>query len=449
MAMMVHKKSLSRRRFLHGAGAVLGLPLLDAMTPALAQRRASFTPRLGFVYVGNGIVHREWKPQGIGRDFALSPNLLPLEPLRDALTVVSGLDHAQAENFGDGTGDHPRSSAAWLTGVHAWDRTQPGVEVRLAKSADQLAADELSRTTRLRSLELSVDTATQSACDSGDCFYVNTISWRSETTPNLTENHPRVVFERLFGDGGSAPERAAAARRTGSILDSVRGEAASLAATLGHTDRTKLSEYLDSVREIEQRIENTEAGGGQDISLPPRPTSIPDSYDEHTRLMIDLMVLAWQTDTTRIGSMILAREVSNRTYPHIGVPDPHHPVSHHRNDPQLIEKKSKIDTYHVSLLGYMAQKMAAIPDGDGTLLDNSLLMYGGGMGDGNLHRHSDLPCAMLGSLGGRIRTGQHVACAPGTPMTNLLLTVLDKVGVHVDSIGDSTGRLAPDTISAV
>ncbi|HMB72771.1 MAG TPA: DUF1552 domain-containing protein, partial [Gammaproteobacteria bacterium] len=372
MATILRRKYLSRRMFLHGAGATLGLPLLDAMTPALAQRRdsAANTPRLGFIYVGNGIVHQEWKPSGIGREFELSRNLGPLAPLRDKLTVITGLDHAQAENFGDGTGDHPRSSAAWLTGVHAYDRTQPGVEVRLATSADQLAAEALSKTTRLRSLELSVDTATQSACDSGDCFYVNTISWRNETTPNLTENHPRVVFERLFGDGGSAQERAAQARRTGSILDSVRGEAASLAAALGHSDRTKLSEYLESVREIEQRIANTESTGGHGVVLPQRPTSIPDSYDEHTRLMMDLLVLAWQSDTTRIGSVLLAREVSSRAYPHIGVPDQHHPVSHHRNDPQLIEKKSKIDTYHVSLLGYMAQKMAAIPDGDGTLLDN-------------------------------------------------------------------------------
>ncbi len=448
MAAFGTRKHLSRRTFLHGAGVTLGVPLLDAMTPAFGQTAAPVL-RLGFVYVGNGIVHSEWKPTGAPRQFQLSRNLQPLEPLRDRLTVVTGLDHAQAENFGDGTGDHPRSSAAWLTGVHAWDRTRPGVEVVLAKSADQLAAEVLGKTTRLRSLELSVDTATQSACDSGDCFYVNTISWRNETTPNLTENHPRVVFERLFGDGGSAAERARRARKTGSILDSVRGEAARLASSVGHSDRTKLSEYLESVREIEQRIVTAEAGSRAPVALPERPTGIPESYDEHTRLMMDLLVLGFQTDSTRIGSMILAREVSNRTYPHIGVPDPHHPVSHHRNDPQLIEKKSKIDTYHVSLLGYLAQRMDEIDDVDGTLLDNSLLLYGGGMGDGNLHRHSDLPCAMLGRLGGRIRAGQLVACAPGTPMANLLLTVLDKVGMHVDAIGDSTGRLEPDTISAV
>jgi hypothetical protein len=443
------KKHLSRRSFLRGSGAALGLPLLDAMLPALAQNTAAAIPRLGFFYVGNGIVHSEWKPRGSGRDFEFSPNLRPLEPLREQLTILTGLDHAQAENFGDGTGDHPRSSAAWLTGVHAYDRTRPGVEVRLATSADQLAAEALGKTTRLRSLELSVDTATQSSCDSGDCFYVNTVSWRSETTPNLTENHPRVVFERLFGDGGSSTERIARMRKTGSILDSVREEAARLSAAVGHGDRGKLTEYLDSVREIEQRIANAESADLDAIALPQRPTGIPDSYDAHTRLMLDLLLLAFQTDSTRVASMILAREVSNRTYPQIGVPDPHHPVSHHRNDPKLIEQKSKIDTYHVSLLAYLADKMAATPDGEGSLLDNSLLLFGGGMGDGNLHRHSDLPCVLVGRLGGRIRSGQHVACDSGTPMTNLLLTLLDKIDVHVDAIGDSSGRLPPDSISAV
>jgi len=445
----ITKKSLPRRTFLRGAGASLALPLLDAMLPAFGADSAGFTPRLGFLYVGNGIVHRTWKPQATGRDFELSPVLRPLERLREQLTVVSGLDHREAENFGDGTGDHPRSSAAWLTGVHAYDRTQPGVEVRLATSADQLAADWLGRSTPLRSLELSVDTATQSSCDSGDCFYVNTVSWRNETTPNLTENHPRIVFERLFGDGGSNSERMERTRKTRSILDSVLAEAHRLSANVGQSDRTKIAEYLDSVREMEQRIQRIEAQHTSSIDLPDRPTGIPNNYDAHTRLMLDLQLLAFQTDSTRVFSIILAREVSNRTYPQIGVPEPHHPVSHHRDDPGLIEKKTKIDAYHVSLLGYLAEKMQATPDGDGSLLDQSLLVYGGGMGDGNLHRHSDLPCALLGRLGGQIRAGQHVAYPSGTPMTNLLLTILDKVGVEVDAIGDSTGRLTPDYLSDV
>jgi len=445
----VTRKSLPRRTFLRGAGAALALPMLDAMWPAFGADAPRAIPRLGFVYVGNGIVHRTFKPTGEGAGFELSPVLQPLSSLRSQLTVLSGLDHKQAENFGDGTGDHPRSSAAWLTGVHAWDRTRPGVEVKLATSADQLAAEVLGKTTPVSSLELAVDTATQSACDAGDCFYVNTVSWRNETTPNLTENHPRLVFERLFGDGGSSAERLARLRKTSSILDSVRAEAGRLAASMGQGDRAKLDEYLDSVREIEQRIQSAEASDEHSVALPDRPTGIPASFEEHTKLMLDLQLLAFQTDTTRVFSLILAREVSNRSYPQIGVPDQHHPVSHHRNDPGLIEKKTKIDAYHVSFLAYLAEKMQATPDGDGTLLDQSLLMYGGGMGDGNLHRHSDLPCVLLGKLGGKIKAGQHVAYPAGTPMTNWLLTMLDKVGVDVGAIGDSTGRLSPDYLSAV
>jgi hypothetical protein len=445
----ITKKALPRRTFLRGAGATLALPLLDAMLPAFAADAARAIPRLGFVYVGNGIVHRTFKPQGVGSSFELSPVLEPLASLRGHLNVISGLDHAEADNIGDGTGDHPRSSAAWLTGVHAFDRTQPGVEVKLATTADQLAADVLGRTTPVRSLELAVDTATQSACDSGDCFYVNTVSWRNETTPNLTENHPRVVFERLFGDGGSSTERLARTQKTGSILDSVRAEATRLAADVGHGDRAKLEEYLDSVREIEQRIQGAESSDEHSVALPERPTSIPTSFDDYTKLMLDLQLLAFQTDTTRVFSLILAREVSNRPYPHIGVPEQHHPVSHHRNDPVLIEKKTRIDAYHISLLGYLAEKMRATPDGEGSLLDQSLLIYGGGMGDGNLHRHYDLPCVLLGKLGGTIRTGQHLVYPSGTPMTNLLLTVLDKVGVPIESLGDSTGRLAPDSLSEI
>jgi hypothetical protein len=445
----VTRKALPRRTFLRGMGATLALPLLDAMTPAFGADRAPWTPRLGFVYVGNGIVHKTYKPVGTGTAFELSPVLKPLEPLREHLTVISGLDHAQANNFGDGTGDHPRSSAAWLTGVHAYDRTQPGVEVKLATTADQLAADVLGAQTPVRSLELAVDTATQSACDSGDCFYVNTVSWRNETTPNLTENHPRVVFERLFGDGGSATERLARTRKTASLLDSVRAEAHRLAARVGASDRSKLSEYLDAVREIEQRIGAAEAETHADLQLPERPLGIPASFDDYTKLMLDLQLLAFRTDTTRVFSMILAREVSNRPYPHIGVPDQHHAASHHRNDAGLIEKKTRIDAYHASLLGYLADKMRTTADGDGSLLDESLLLYGGGMGDGNLHQHTDLPCVLLGKLGGTVRAGQHIAYPSGTPMTNLLLTVLDKVGVAVDAIGDSTGRLAPDYLTAV
>jgi len=444
----VTKKSLPRRTFLQGIGTSLALPALDAMLPAFAADAPASVPRMSFVYTGNGIVHENWVPTTTGRDFALTPNLQPLANVRDYVNVLSGLAHLEADTKGDGTGDHPRSSAAWLTGVHAYDRTQPGAEVRLAESADQIAADFIGRDTPLKSIELSIDAPLQGSCDAGDCFYVNTVSWRNESTPNLAELHPRVVFERLFGDGGSSADRLARARVTGSLLDSVMAEANRLAGKLGAGDSRKLDEYLDAVREIEHRIQSAEARGAQDISLPERPTSIPESYEEHARIMFDLQVLAFQADMTRVSSIIMARELSGLSYPNIGVPDAHHNVSHHRDDPELIDKKSRIDTYHVQLFAEYCEKLANTPDGDGSLLDHSVLLYGGGMGDGNLHRHTNLPCLTVGRLGGTLRTGQHIACPDPTPMTNLLLTLLDKVGVQLDAFGDSTGPLTPDLISA-
>ncbi len=445
--MFVTKTALARRTFLRGVGTTLALPFLDAMVPALSAKAGKPVPRLGFVYVSNGVIQEQWNPATVGAGFELTPILKPLEPVREYINVISGLAHLQADTFGDGTGDHPRASAAWLTGVHAYDRTQPGVEVRLATSADQFAARHIGKGTPVPSLELNLDNPTQGACDSGDCFYVNTVSWRNETTPNPTESHPRIVFNRLFGDGGTAAQRAALARNTGSILDSVAQEVNRLAGTLGAGDRTKLSEYLDAVREIEQRIQNTENQGAQSIDLPERPIDIPATFDEHCKLMFDLQVLAYRADITRVFSMIMARELSSRTYPNIGVPEQHHPVSHHRNDPELIAKKAKIDTYHVQLLTYFLEKLKSSQDGDGSLLDHSLILYGGGMGNGNLHRHFDLPTLLAGKLCGQFQTGRHLHYPDNTPMTNLLLTMLDKVGVPLEKIGDSKGRLQPDYLS--
>jgi hypothetical protein len=442
----ITKRALPRRTFLRGMGASLALPMLDAMAPALSAATAA-PRRLGFVYVSNGVIQEQWNPTAAGAGFEFTPILKPLEPLREHLNILSGLAHLQADTFGDGTGDHPRASAVWLSGVHAWDRTQPGVEVRLAVTADQLAAREIGKDTRLASLEMNVDNPTQGACDSGDCFYVNTVSWRNETTPNVAESHPRVVFERLFGDGGSPAQRTALAKSTGSILDSVTREVNRLAGTLGAGDRTKLAEYMDSVREIEQRIQNTEARGAQSVELPERPTDIPDSFEAHTKLMLDLQVLAYRADATRVFSIVMARELSPRTYPFIGVPEQHHAVSHHRNDPDLIAKKAKIDNYHVQLFAYFLEKLRDTPDGDGSLLDHSLIMYGGGMGNGNLHRHTDLPCVLAGKLGGKFTTGKHLSYPENTPMANLLVTILDKAGVPIEKIGDSTGPLRPDYLS--
>jgi len=439
--MFISKRALPRRTFLRGVGTALALPMLDAMVPALSAKSVKPTPRLGFVYVSNGVILEQWVPTKVGTDFDLPPILKPLEPLRDQLNVLTGLAHLQADTFGDGTGDHPRASAVWLSGVHAWDRTRPCVDFRHATTPDQLAAREIGKGTRVPSLELNLDNPTQGACDSGDCFYVNTVSWRNETTPNPAESHPRVVFERLFGDGGSAAQRIAQTKSTGSILDSVTREIDRLGNTLGPGDRTKLSEYMDAVREIEQRIQSTEAQGVHSIELPLRPVDVPETFDEHTKLMFDLQLLAYRADVNRVFSIIMARELSSRTYPNIGVPEQHHPVSHHRNDPELIAKKAKIDTYHVQLLTYFLEKLKATPDGDGSLLDHSLIMYGGGMGNGNLHRHTDLPCLLAGKLGGQFQTGHHIAYTDNTPMSNLLVTIQDKVGVPVGKIGDSTGVL--------
>jgi hypothetical protein len=440
--MFVTRKSLKRRTFLRGIGATVALPLLDAMVPALSAASLKPTPRLGFIYIANGVIQDQWIPSTVGRSFELSPILKALEPVRRQVNILSGLSHLQADTFGDGTGDHPRSSAVWLTGVHAFDRSRPDVEVHLATSADQLAARAIGKTTQVPSIEMNLDLPTQGACDTSDCFFNNTISWRNPSTPNPAEAHPRLVFERLFGDGGTPAQRLARMKVNGSILDSVLEEVGSLDKTLGPGDRAKLTEYLDSVREIEQRIQSVETTGIQSIDLPERPTDIPALFEEHIKLMYDLQALGFQADITRVFTMIVCRELSARTYPQIGVPDQHHPCSHHRNDPALIVKKAKIDAYHVQLLAYFLQKLQAVPDGEGSLLDQSLILYGGGMGDGNLHRHSNLPCLMAGKLGGQFETGQHLAYKPDTPMSNLLVTILKKAGVPVDKIGDSTGPLS-------
>jgi len=441
----ITKRSLPRRTLLKGLGATLALPMLDSMVPALSAQAAT-TPRLGFVYVSHGVIFDQWKPTKIGAGFELTPNLKPLEKLQGQFNILTGLSHLEADTKGDGSGDHTRASAAWLTGVHAYDRTRPGVEVKLATTADQLAAQVIGKTSRIPSIELSIDTPSAGSCDSGDCFYVNTVSWRTPTTPNMTENNPRVVFERLFGDGGSRAQRVAVTRKTGSILDSVADEASDLANTLGNSDKSKLDEYLDSVREVEQRIQGAEKQAGQSLELPERPIGIPDSFDRYAKLMFDLQVMAFRADLTRVFSLIVARELSGRTYPMIGIPGQHHLISHHRNDPELMSQKARIDTYHVQLLAYFLEKMQATPDGDGSLLDHSLIMYGSGMGNGNLHRHSDLPVLLAGKLGGKFKTGYHYDYKMDSPMANLLVTILDKAGVPIEKMGDSTGPLKLETL---
>ncbi|HEX4999801.1 MAG TPA: DUF1552 domain-containing protein [Terriglobia bacterium] len=445
--MFIAKKALSRRTFLRGAGTALALPFLDAMAPALAAQSGKPTPRLGFIYIPNGVIQKLWTPAETGRNFALSPTLAALEPVRNSINVLTGLDHWEAESKGDGTGDHPRASAAWLTGVHAYNRTRPGVQVRLAKTADQFAADVIGRDTRLASLEMTLERPTQGGCDSGDCFYSDTVSWLNETTPNMTEAHPRLVFERLFGDGGSPDQMRVRAQRAGSILDSVLQETARVAGALGPGDRTKLTEYLDSVREVERRIQRSETGRFESVETLERPTDIPASFVDHAHLMMDLAALAFQADVTRVFTLVIGRELTGRSYPHIGVRDGHHNISHHRGDADAIAKVAKIDAHHVDLLSYFLQKLQSLKDGSGALLEHSLVMYGGGMGDGNLHGHTNLPCLLAGNLGGRFNSGHHIMYPAKTPMANLLLTILDRVGVRLDRLGDSSGRLAPDPLS--
>ncbi|MEE2635888.1 MAG: DUF1552 domain-containing protein [Acidobacteriota bacterium] len=453
--MTITRMALPRRTFLRGVGASLALPLLDAMVPAatvLAKTAARPTPRLGFVYIPNGVIQEQFVPATTGAGFAFSPSLSPLASFRERLLVVSGLAHRQADSFGDGNGDHPRATAVWLSGVHAWERRGRigPTAIKLGTTADQIAARVLGTSTPLPSLELVLEKPTAISCDSGDCFYSNTISWRDPTTPLEMEPHPRVVFERLFGDGGSPAERQAQVRQTGSILDSVTQEALSLERTLGPTDRGKLAEYLDSVRDLEQRIGRAETRSEQaEIDLPDRPIDIPEDFEEYAKLMFDLMALAYQADVTRVSTLMMARETSPRTFPQIGVPDQHHTVSHHRNDPDYIARKAKIDTYHVSLLAHFLNRLRNTPDGDGNLLDHSMIVYGGGIGNGNLHEHTNLPCLVAGGGGGRLKGGRHLAYSDDTPMANLLLTVLDKAGVRAEELGDSTGRLNTGTLADV
>jgi Protein of unknown function (DUF1552) len=442
----ITKKRMARRTILKGLGASLALPMLDSMIPALSAAAPS-TPRLGWVYVSHGVIFPQWKPTKLGYGFELTPNLKPLEKLNGQFNILTGLSHLEADTKGDGSGDHTRASAAWLTGVHAYDRTRPGVEVKLATTADQLAAQVIGKNSQIQSIEMTVDSASAGSCDSGDCFYVNTVSWRNPATPNIPENQPRVIFERLFGDGGSSAQRLARTKKEGSILDSVMAEASGLASSLGNSDRSKLGEYLDSVRDIEQRIQSTESTTAQNFELPDRPVGIPDSFEEHTKLMFDLQIMAFRADLTRVFSLIMARELSGRTYPMIGIPGQHHLISHHRDDAELMSQKARIDTYHVQMLAYLLEQMQATPDGDGTLLDHSLIMYGSGMGNGNLHRHSDLPVLLAGKLGGKFKTGYHLDYKMDTHMANLLVAILDKAGLPIETMGDSTGPLKMEAIT--
>lgn len=447
--MIITRKHLPRRTFLRGLGtAAIALPMLDAMGPALqaaTNRVSAKAPaRLSFVYVPNGISMEDWTPRGIGRDFELTRILKPLESFREDLFVLSGLQDHNGNALGDGAGDHARAGASFLSGVHC--KKTAGADIQAGISADQIAAQAMGSQTRFPSLELGCeDSRTVGNCDSGySCAYTNSISWRTPTTPMPPEVNPRMAFERLFGTVDLSLDPATRARRLQyrkSILDMVRDDTQKLIGTLGTADRRKMDEYLFAVREIEQRIEGAEKDNRGVLPSIEKPAGIPITFPEYAKLMYDLQVLAFQTDLTRVSTLVIGREGSMRVYPEIDVPDPHHPLTHHRNNPEWIEKVKKINCLHTELFAYFLNKLKSTPDGDGTLLDHSMIVYGSGLSDGNRHSHEDLPVLLAGRGDGSLKPGRHLVYKQGTPMTNLYLTLLDRMGVQPEKIGDSTGKI--------
>ena len=445
--MIITKKFIPRRTFVRGIGATLALPLLDAMVPAAAAMRytaAKPKARMAFVFVPNGIIMDKWTPAAEGAAFELTSILEPLAPFRDRLLVLSGLDHNTAHALeGEGAGDHARSSSTFLTGVHP--KKTEGRDIQAGISVDQIAAKELGKHTQLASLELALEsTEVVGTCDNGySCAYTNTLSWRTPKTPMPMENHPRAVFERLFGDSDSTDpgERLARIQEDRSILDLVSQEVARLLKGLGATDRTKLTEYLDAIRDVERRIRMAEGQSSQELPALDRPAGVPATIEEHTKLMFDLQVLAYQADLTRVITFMMGRETSMQVYRDIGIANPYHQLSHHQNDPEKIAKVLQIDIFHTKMFAYFLEKLRSTPDGDGSLLDHSMIVYGAGLSDGNLHLHTDLPILLAGGGAGQIKGDRHLRYPKGTPMTNLFLTMLDMMGLPMENFGDSTGKL--------
>ncbi len=439
--MIVTRKAIPRRTVLRGIGASLALPFLDGMAPAFAAiRKSAANPvrRFGVVYVPNGMAMRHFTPATEGEGFEVSRILKPIEQFADQMHVLTGLNGVPSN-----AGVHAGAATRFLTGVTP-ARTES--DLRAGVSVDQLIAHSFEQHTQLASLELALDSRDVSgSSDSGfGCSYTNTIAWRSETTPLPGENNPRAVFERLFGDSGTTDTsaRMARIRKERSILDSVTDKIDALQQGLGPNDRIRVDEYLEAVRDIERRIQKAEEQSGRELPEVDQPAGVPATYEEHAKLMFDLMLLAYQTDLTRVSTYMLAPEISGRTYPEIGVPDSHHPTSHHRNDPILYEKIARINEFHIGLFGYFLEKARATPDGDGSLLDHMMLLYGAGMSDSNAHDNRGLPMVIVGGGSGALKPGgRHLVHKDRTPATNLHLTILDKMGMPVDKIADSTGPL--------
>ena len=444
--MFITRMHLPRRTVLRGLGATVALPLLDGMVPALtAQSRTAAAPikRFGVFYVPNGMSMPYWYPRHAeGKLESLPPTLRSLEPFRDKVVICGGLDDESA-NLVKGGGDHARSAGTFLTCVPY--KMTNGADVNNAVSVDQIAARELQNETQLASLELGIESnAMVGNCDGGaSCAYTNTIAWRTPTTPLPIENDPRAVFERLFGTSGSTdPEaRLARMRRDRSILDLVNAELRGLGQVVGPGDRAKLDEYAEAIRDIERRIAMAEEQNTRELPVVDQPIGVPSDYAEHAKLMMDLLALAYQTDLTRISTFMLAREVSGRAYPEVGVPDSHHPLSHHQDEPAKLNRLHLINEYQFQQFAYLVAKLDAIPEGDGSMLDSTLFLYGTGISDSNTHFHDDLPIALVGGKSAGIDGGRYVRYPQDTPLANLHVTILEKLGTPVEAFGDSTGRL--------
>jgi hypothetical protein len=438
--MFITRKPLARRTFLRGLGATVALPLLDAMVPAFASN-VKTPPRIGFVYVPHGMVMKRFTPETVGKDFEFTDIARPLEPFRARLSFVSRLHHRAA----DTSAVHSLSPTTWLSGVRP--KPTQGVDAYAGVTADQIAAGAIGQDTLLPSIELATEdhSGLIGACDRDyGCIYMNTLSWRTPTTPMPMEINPRKVFERMFGQGDNEAARLNRRREDRSILDAVTTQTTGLQRTLGHHDREMLDDYLEGVREIERRLQRAESqvAANADIEIPQAPAGIPFEYTDHVGLMFDLLALAYRADITRVFTFMMAREVSNRTYTQVGVQEGHHAVSHHQNKPEKLEMLARIQNFHIGLFGKFLATLDSTPDGDGTLLDHAVLLYGSNMSNSNAHDHYPLPNVVVGGGRGRLRGGQHVLCEEHTPMTNLLVTLLDKVDVSVDKLGDSTGRVA-------
>jgi hypothetical protein len=439
--MYITRKHLSRRTFLNGVGVTIALPLLESMLPAataLAQTAARGRTRFGAIYVPHGATMDKWTPAQDGAGFELSEILQPLKPFYERINVISDLSHPQAYGGGSATANHNRSAATFLSGAHA----AAGPRAHLGITMDQFAARHIGQDTPLPSIEMMIEDATLSCGDGLSCAYRDTISWQGPTAPLPMQNNPQVVFERLFGDGSTDAERRARRQQSVSLLDSVRGEAAALQRRLPAGDRSRVDQYLNDVREIERRIEKAAKQASTDVTLPDAPTGIPKDVEDHIKLMLDLQVLAWQADITRVTTLLLAKELSNAVYAKSGVRDAFHILSHHSNIRENQDRFAVLNRYHIGLLTYLLGKLQATPDGDGTLLDHSMILYGSAMGDGNQHNHYPLPIILAGGASGALKGGRHIRNTPETTMSNLLVAMLDKLGIPTEKFGDSTGTVS-------